>query len=274
MAQRIRSLAPKWSARVQSLLDHLVHAASNPALWPLAALVVIGGVVRGFTGFGFAMVFIPVASMLVGPVAAVALVWVIDMPFALPLAARSLRRADWREVVPLVIGSTAVMPLGVWLLTTLDRGLTRWIIALAIAAALAALVSGWRYAGAPGRRLSLGVGGLSGLTSGLAGLGGVPLAIFWLGAQDKSAGRARDNLQVFFLLTTFTAAAIYGWRGVLTAERFALGALLCLPYAVGLTVGVKGYGVASEQTFRRIAYGVIALSVFASLPLWDSALGR
>ena len=55
----------------------------------LLAATLLGGLVRGFTGFGFAMVFMPLASVILGPVAALGLIWFIDLPFALPIAARS-----------------------------------------------------------------------------------------------------------------------------------------------------------------------------------------
>jgi uncharacterized membrane protein YfcA len=239
-----------------------------------AALLLIaafaGGVVRGFTGFGFAMVFVPVASMAVGPAPAVALIWLIDAPFAFPLALRSFPRATWREVAPLVIGSLAAMPLGVFLLTRLDRDLARWVIALSIAAALAALVSGWRYKTQPGRRLSLSVGALSGLYSGLAQLGGMPLAIFWLGSQQKDGRQARDNLQVFFALTTITSGLIFAWTGVMTLEHVWTAIPLAVACGLGLGIGVWSFHNATEQTFRRIAHVVIGVSVLLALPLFDA----
>jgi uncharacterized protein len=256
------------------LIRLMGSSLAHPALIPLACAALLGGLVRGFTGFGFAMVFVPLASMLVGPVAAVGLIWVIDAPFALPLATRSVRRADWREVLPLFFGALITLPIGVWLLTHLDRLTTRWMICIAIMTALVALVSGWRYAGKPSHRFSFGVGTVSGFTSGLASLGGMPLAIFWLGAQDKSARNTRDNLQTYFALTTFTSGIVLAWSGVLTLERAALGLLLCLPYGLGLLAGVKGFSYASDFTFRRIAYAVIGLSVIIALPLWDAWFSR
>ncbi len=67
----------------------------------LAALV--GGLVRGFTGFGFAMVFVPVAAAAVGPAAAVGLIWVVDAPFSLWFGApppRGRSGARWCRCLP------------------------------------------------------------------------------------------------------------------------------------------------------------------------------
>ena len=70
----------------------------------------LGGLVRGFTGFGFAMVFMPLASLVLGPVAALGLIWVIDIPLALPIGFRAAKRAEWGEVIPLLIAATLTLP--------------------------------------------------------------------------------------------------------------------------------------------------------------------
>ncbi|MBN9063482.1 MAG: hypothetical protein BGP06_11455 [Rhizobiales bacterium 65-9] len=233
----------------------------------LAALA--GGVVRGFTGFGFAMVFVPTASMTVGPAMAVSLIWLIDAPFAFPLAFKSFPRANWREVAPLLIGSAAALPVGALLLTTLDRDVARWMIAISIAAALSALVAGWRYRSTPGAPLSISVGALSGLYSGLAQLGGMPLAIFWLGSQTGDARSTRDNMQVFFALTTVLSGVVFAFSGVLRAEHVWTALPLIAAYGVGVLIGVKSFGFATERSFRRIAYAIIAISVVIALPALD-----
>ena len=72
-----------------AFLTSLFPGVTADGIAILVGATLLGGLVRGFTGFGFAMVFMPLASIVIGPVAAVGLIWVIDLPFALPLAARS-----------------------------------------------------------------------------------------------------------------------------------------------------------------------------------------
>lgn len=250
-----------------------------PGLTPIGLAVLglatlLGGLVRGFTGFGFAMVFMPLASLVIGPVAALGLIFCIDLPFALPLAARSARNAEWREVLPLLLAATLALPLGISLLIWLDRETMRWILSGLVLTAVALMSSGWRYHGAPGVPLSLGVGVLSGLFNGMASMGGMPLAVFWLGAQRNDRHRTRANLQTFFGLSTVISGAILWWNGILTLA----GVLMALPlfaiYGAGLWIGTRGFHVASEITFRRIAYLLIFTSAVVGLPLWDGLVGR
>jgi uncharacterized protein len=238
----------------------------------LAALV--GGAVRGFTGFGFAMVFVPIASIFVGPTVAVPLIWLMDIPFAVPIAAKSYRHARWGEVIPLLIGASCLLPLGIYLLTVLDPTLTRWMIAIAIMLSVLALATGWRYRGTPGVPLSLSVGGLSGLASGLAQLGGMPLAVFWLAAQQNDAQQTKHNLNAYFGVVPIVSGFLMWRSGLLTFEIVKTALALCIPYGIGLLIGMWIFRFASEQTFRRVAYAVIACAAILALPVMDGLIGK
>ncbi len=240
----------------------------------LAAAALMGGLVRGFTGFGFAMVFVPIATIAVGPAGAAALIWVIDIPFAWVLAATSWKRVDWREILPLLATAILFLPLGVWLLTHADPLAARWTVVTCILVGVACLASGWRYQGAPGVPLSLGVGALTGTVSGLAQLGGLPIAIFWLASQAKAARQTRDNLNGFFCLLPTFAGIAYIVSGVVTLDTVRQAIPLFLPYGLGLLIGSRLFPFASETTFRRIAYSVIVAAAAVAMPALDALLGR
>jgi uncharacterized protein len=252
----------------------IMQAVAAPSFPMLALAAALGGLVRGFTGFGFAMVFMPLAGTVAPMPLAYALIFCIDAPVGLWLGARAMPKAEWREVLPLIIGAALTLPLGMTLLLTLDPVLLRWGVALLIFAAVLALASGWRWRGRPGLPLSFGVGGLSGLANGLSALGGMPLAIFWMSAQAKSALQMRHDMQLFFGLGTIMSAVIGGWNGVFSWSAVAAAVPLAVIYALAVVLGTAGYRIASEQTFRRIAYAVITLAALTSLPLWDGWLGR
>jgi len=257
-----------------ALLTTLFPGLTANGLAILLLATFLGGLVRGFTGFGFAMVFMPLASAVLGPVAALGLIWVIDMPFALPIGARAAKRAEWSEVGPLLVSATLTLPVGVALLTWLDRETMRWTLALLVLAAVALMGSGWRYHGKPGLPLSLGVGAASGLCNGLASIGGMPLAVFWLSAQRNDRHRTRANLQAYIGLSTLVSGTVLVLKGIITVASVMMALPLFAVYGAGLWLGTHAFGLASEQTFRRIAYLTILLSALVSLPVWDGLIGR
>lgn len=244
-----------------------------PSSWGvLGGAALLGGLVRGFTGFGFAMAFVPLATVVTSPMVAVGLIFAMDAPFALPLAARSVRKASWREILPLLLGATLCFPAGLFLLMRLDPTATRWIVAVLILLAVSGLASGWRYVAPPSVPHSLGAGALSGLANGLAGLGGMPLALFWLAGQHNDAAQTRHNLLTFFAASTIVSWAVLTWTGVLNWAVIRDAALLLGPYGLGLLIGTRGFQLASETTFRRAAYGVIACAAILAMPVLDGWL--
>lgn len=257
-----------------AFLTSLFPGVTSDGILVLLVATFLGGLVRGFTGFGFAMVFMPLASVVLGPVAALGLIWVIDMPFALPLGVRASKQAEWGEVIPLLIAATLTLPVGIALLTWLDQQTMRWILALLVLAAVALMASGWRYHGKPGVPLSLGVGAASGLCNGLASIGGMPLAVFWLSAQRNDRHKTRANLQAYIGLSTVISGTILALKGIITLASALMALPLFAVYGAGLWLGTHAFGIASEQTFRRIAYLTIFLSALVSLPLWDAVLPR
>lgn len=254
--------------------DFFFPSLTGDGLAVLFGATLLGGLVRGFTGFGFAMVFMPLASIVLGPVAALGLIWFIDLPVALPVAARSAKHAEWREIVPLLATATLALPIDVSLLTWLDRDTMRWVLALLVLTAVGLMASGWRYHGRPTVSLSLGVGALSGLCNGMASIGGMPLAVFWLGAQRNDRHKTRANLQTYFGISTFISGAVLWWKGILTLQSVVSAIPLFAIYVVAFWIGSHGFRLASETSFRRGAYLLIFLSALISLPLLDGLLGR
>ena len=173
-----------------------------------------------------------------------------------------------------LIAATLTLPVGVALLTWLDQQTMRWILAVLVLAAVALMASGWRYHGKPGLPLSLGVGAASGLCNGLASIGGLPLAVFWLGAQRNDRHKTRANLQTYIGLSTVVSGTILTLKGIITVASALMALPLFAIYGIGLWLGTHAFGIASEQTFRRIADLTIFLSALVSLPLWDGLIGR
>ena len=63
-----------------------------------AAVAVVAGMVRGFAGFGAAMLMTPVFSALYGPEIGVSLCLMLEVIVALPLLPRAVEHVDWRRI--------------------------------------------------------------------------------------------------------------------------------------------------------------------------------
>ena len=238
---------------------------------PLAVLlgvVFIAGIARGLSGFGSGMIVAPVAGAIYGPPAALAILVIIDSLPAVPVTIPAMRIARWGEVLPVFLGLFLVFPLGIYILTRGDATTLRWFIAAAIFASVAVLMTGYRYRGPRNVAVSMGVGGVAGLLSGIASIPGPPVIAYWL-ASDLPVAIVRANLLTFFLIGEVVSAGNI-WAAGLFSRGVVMVGLICTPvYFAGLLIGWRFFGMASDRTYRRVTFALILLSAFLALPVFD-----
>jgi uncharacterized protein len=246
---------------------NLLPDFSSSTLAMLMFAAFIAGMARGFSGFGAALIFVPLASRLIGPQLASPLLLVTDAVVAAPLIYSSWPHARTREVGLMAAGGMMGAPLGTLILKLGDPLTLRWLIAGLTAAMLALLLSGWRYQGQPRPVFTIGVGSISGFFSGIAQIGGPPVVAYWLGGATKAA-TMRASTILYFAVGSATTLVSYWFGGLLVADVFRLSAIIVFFFAVGLYLGSHMFGLASERVFRRACYVLIAASLLISLPLW------
>jgi uncharacterized membrane protein YfcA len=254
-----------------SLTGLIPTDVSTGAAIAIAVIAFVSGLARGFSGFGSALIFMPLASSMASPRLVAAVLLIIDFIAAAPLAPNAWKHADRQATAVMVSGALVGVPLGTYFLSRLDPVTTRWIISGFVFALLLLLLSGWRYRGKDHAAISIGVGGLSGFCSGLAQTGGPPIVAYWLGRPLPSA-TARANILLFFAASDFFSVVSYSLSGLVTSEAIRFSLVIGPVYAVGVMLGAKLFGRASETLFRAICYVLIAAAVVIGLPLLDGVV--
>ncbi|MGY3694227.1 putative membrane protein YfcA [Bradyrhizobium sp. USDA 3240] len=237
----------------------------------ICAIAFVSGTARGFSGFGSALIFMPLASSVAAPRLVAALLLIIDFIAATPLLPNAWTHADRKATAVMVAGALVGVPVGTYFLTVLEPVTTRWIISCFVAALLVLLLSGWRYHGKDHAALSIGVGGLSGFCSGLAQTGGPPIVAYWLGRPISSV-ISRANIVLFFGASDFFSLVSYWFTGLITIESVKFSLIVGPIYGIGVWFGASLFGKASEQVFRAICYALIAAAVIVGLPALDGIL--
>jgi uncharacterized protein len=256
-------------------VSHFAHSAAfaaifaDPRFIAALAIAVVSGLVRGFSGFGSALIYMPLISALYGPRIAAPTLLVIDAVCALPFALKAAPQCNWREVAPVALAAALVLPFGTIALIVIDPLALRWLIAALVLAALAALIGGWRYHGKPTLPAALATGALAGFGAGAVQIGGPPLLIFWLGGANKAA-TVRANIMVYFIMQDALACLMYYLNAVFTSQTLMLSLALGLPFTIAMAVGASSFRGASELLYRRIAYIIIGVAGVVSMPIFDA----
>lgn len=237
----------------------------------LVVVALVAGCARGFSGFGGALIFVPVASALVGAKLAVPLLLIVDIVLTPGLIPKAWRNADRPNVGTMAAGAVLGVPLGTYLLTHMEGTTIRWGIVGIVVVLLALLMSGWRYHGRPHASLTAAVGLTSGLFSGAAQVGGPPVVAYWLGG-NFTPQTVRANIVLYFAISSVLSVASYLIAGILTRETVELSLMIGPAFALGLFSGARLFTLANEIVFRRICYGLIAGAAIIGLPLLDGVL--
>lgn len=237
----------------------------------ICAVAFVSGTARGFSGFGSALIFMPLASSIADPRLVAALLLIIDFVAAAPLLPGAWEKADRKATAVMVAGALIGIPIGTYFLSRLEPVTTRWIISTFVFALLLLLLSGWRYRGRDHAAISVGIGGLSGFCSGLAQTGGPPIVGYWLGRPLPSV-IARANIVLFFGASDLFSAVSYAAAGLITMDAIRFAIVVGPVYGIGVWFGASLFGKASEAVFRAICYALIAAAVIFGLPALDGVL--
>lgn len=245
-----------------------LFSSFSPLTLALTVLVAsVAGLARGFSGFGGALIFMPAASALVGPSVAAPVLLMADGVLTVSFLPRAWKRARRRDVALMAAGAIIGVPLGALILKHAGPLPLRWAISVLAASMLVLLVSGWRYNGSPRPGVTAIVGCVSGIFGGLAQMSGPPVVAYWLSSKEDHA-TMRASIILFFGATTLFTFVSYWASGLLTLHSIVLAAAVAPAYGVGLFTGARAFGIASPDIFRRLCFGLIALSVATSLPIW------
>jgi uncharacterized membrane protein YfcA len=232
-------------------------------LWSLtvavqAAVTAAAGLVRGFSGFGAALVLAPGLTLVMAPRQAVTMTVLLNLSTILQLLLPALRETRWRDVGPMGGAAALAIPFGTWILTTLDAVVIRRTIGAVVLGFSLVLLAGWRYRGARTQPANLLVGALGGLLTGATGFGGPPLILYFL-AGDRPMAENRAGFISFFFLTQIVTVPVFLWQGLVTWELIWRTALLVPVYLVATHIGARLFRRSSEHLTRLIALGFLVL---------------
>ena len=241
---------------------------ADPRTYVAMGASILAGAVRGFSGFGSALIFVPLMSAIYDPRTAAGTFLLIDFAVGLAVLPTIGREAHWRDVFPLAAAAVIAAQFGALILIYTDAITLRWGIAVVVLILLAVLMSGWRYHGRPKLPVTFAVGGLAGILGGAVQIVGPPVIVYWLGSSS-SAAIVRANLNAFFSVFAIALFVTYVVRGLLPAHVIVLALLLGPLQVLALSSGTRLFHASSAETYRRVAYAIVATAALVSMPFWD-----
>ncbi|WP_227940108.1 sulfite exporter TauE/SafE family protein [Alkalihalobacillus deserti] len=224
-------------------------------------IVLLAAIMQGLTGFGFAVVAVPLLSLFLPLQTVVPLVMLVATIIVTMMTIKLWRHIQFKEMWVLLIFGIALTPLGAYLLIIIDETILKVLIAILTLVFSICLWKGLRVVIKNERMALITIGASGGLLNGSLGLAGLVIALFFNNKnEDKTSFRA--NLSFFNLSLTVIVVINYLLLGLIDQAVIEFSVWLLPPLIIGLFIGYKVEAILDQTRFMKVALAII---MFASL---------
>lgn len=226
-----------------------------------SAVVFIAFFIRSMTGFGSALISIPLLALVFDLKVIVPLEAILEVAISVLLLRAVYREIDRHTVIPMMIGVAVGALIGVYGLSTVETPLLKRIFGLAIVAYATFLFfdqrplryqptnMGWGF--------TAGLGG--GLIGGTVGTSGPPYVIYLsYRLRDKSILRA--TLIALFAFDGLWRIGLFTATGLLTQEILWATATVIPALTLGTWLGHRAHFNISQRRFMQLVAIVLAVA--------------
>jgi uncharacterized membrane protein YfcA len=230
----------------------------------LFAIVFVAGIIRGFLGFGSALLTVPTLSMLYGPTQAVVIGVLIEIPTSLSLLHVAIRESERRTVRSMLLTFVMFVPVGALLLKVVDPQLMKFVISFLVLAMVGIIALQDRMVLFISRFGTLFAGAVSGVAQGMTGMAG-PIFVAALLARGESAVLTRANI-VALAGGLIAISVISFWVvGLITIETIIYTILATPSILLGVWAGSVLFRRLSHWNLRGIILAFLAVTAVLTL---------
>ena len=241
-----------------------VSVALDTRLVILFAIVFVAGIIRGFLGFGSALLTVPALSMLYGPAQAVVIGVLIEIPTSLGLLHVAIRESEHRTVWSMLLTFVVFVPVGALLLKAVDPELMKIVISFLVLVMVGIIALQDRMVLFLTRFGTLFAGALSGVAQGMTGMAG-PLFVTALLARGESAILTRANI-VASAGGLIAVSVISFWAvGLITTQTVIYTSLATPSILLGVWTGSLLFRRQSHWNLRDIILVFLAVTAVVTL---------
>ncbi|MCG9788644.1 sulfite exporter TauE/SafE family protein [Vibrio mediterranei] len=207
----------------------------------VSLIIALAGFTQGLTGFGSALVSVPLLSFIVGAQTAVPIAGIFGWLVTLPIVWKMRHSIQRQTGLILFAGSVPASFVGAKLLATMPSQyilLTMGIVL--VASSLHSLRSTKPLFKKTSVPVTVGAGFTSGVLGASVGESGPPV-IAYTSMQPWTADQTKSTLAFFFMLQMIGANVSFWNEGLITEEVLSLVMSAMPAFVIGLTGGMIGY---------------------------------
>jgi hypothetical protein len=215
---------------------------------------------QSLTGFGSALVAVPLLSLYVDAKLAVVISTFLSTIVSAPLIVEVRRQVQLAKVVPLAIGSVVGVPVGILILRDVDAGVLKILVAAVVILASVLLFLAPRLTLGGRNTLSgLVTGALSGLLRASTSMAGPPVVLYTL-SHEQEIEEFRSTVLALFLVTGALTVPGFILTDLVSRDALVATAVALPGIALGLLVGAALRARVQPELFRKLVLAVLVIT--------------
>ncbi len=230
-------------------------------------IFLLSGFIQGLTGFGSALLAMPLLCFFLDIKTAVPLCTLNSVVITIILAIQLRSSLASSKIVPLCLASIPGIIVGVTLLKSIDAATVRFLLgSLLVAYSIYNLTASPRP-----RRLHQAYSWLAGFLSGAIGAAfstGGPPVIIYTALNKWSKDEIKATLTGFFLFNSCLVSIAHGLSGVTTGQVLMLFAVSAPFVLAGTIGGSRLYRVLPGDKYRTILFVFLFISGILMMDIW------
>lgn len=217
--------------------------------------------IRALTGFGSALIAIPLLSILFGAKYAIPFILLYECLIDIMILGRDglKLKNDTNRAWPFLVTGLIGIALGTEVLILSSETLLKIVIGAALIIFSILLLLNMNLKFKIDMFGSAAVGLLGGFLCGSIGMPGPPMALL-LNAQGAAKEEFRRLIVIFLTVIDFLTFFYFLWMGLINAEMLILSLKLLPALVLGFLAGNLAFGKVDEGTFRRLTLGITLAS--------------
>jgi len=227
------------------------------------------GFIQGLSGFGSAIIAIPLLSFFLDIKTSVALVIMLGIIIGLINTRELIQYGQARRLVPLIFGALLGIPVGVTFINSIRESVVLLILSILLIGYSLYTMSGFKIKLFSHKHFAYIAGFFSGWLGATLSINGPPV-IFYTSAQNWSAKEKKSLLASYFLLVSILTAIGFYISGMLNDRVMILFGYSVIPLIVGTYLGIFTFNKmanTSQNTTINILVLVLGIILLVKLML-------
>lgn len=232
-------------------------------------VILIASIIQGTVGFGFALVAVPLLTLILPMEVVVPLVVSYCLITNIMIVINARKSVRINRISLMILSGIAGIPIGVYILRSLDSNILMIIIGILICVTSLFMAKGYKVRF---KRVNLSyiiTGLISGVLNGSLSMSGPPIVLF-LSNEGYDKNEFRANLTMYATITNIITIIVFAMNGMYTKDMIEILGGNVVALLIGSLIGVFVASKIKEKYFSKLV--LILLTIIGIFTIFKSIM--